>query len=240
MDALMLDAICERLKPAFCTKSTFLLLEGDPIDEMFFIIRGHLNSTTTNGGITGFFNSSSVGPGDFCGEELLSWALDHRHTDVLPLSTRTVEAVSEVEAFSLTAEDLNFVASQFRRLHSRQLIHKFRFYSHQWRTWAACFIQAAWRRHKRRRRGVGNSENGGPGRVRRAGCSIAEEMNLFVPKPGAGLEVYATRLMNSIRRTRSDTGGDGGSGPLPERPDRFVTDDEEIIGTTSVEGFLFE
>lgn len=74
----------------------------------------------------------------------------------------------------------------------------------------------------------------------RAGCSIAEEMNLFVPKPGAGLEVYATRLMNSIRRTRSDTGGDGGSGPVPERPDRFVTDDEEIIGTTSVEGFLFE
>jgi len=27
----------------------------------------------------------------------------------------------------------------------------FRFYSHQWRTWAACFIQAAWRRYKKRK-----------------------------------------------------------------------------------------
>lgn len=26
-----------------------------------------------------------------------------------------------------------------------------RFYSQQWRTWAACFIQAAWRRHCRKK-----------------------------------------------------------------------------------------
>jgi cyclic nucleotide gated channel len=51
----------------------------------------------------------------------------------------------------LEAEELKFVASQFRRLHSRQLQHTFRFYSQQWRTWASCFIQAAWRRYSRRR-----------------------------------------------------------------------------------------
>ncbi|KAK7257697.1 hypothetical protein RIF29_31859 [Crotalaria pallida] len=151
MDETTLDAICERLKPALCTESTYLVREGDPVNEMLFIIRGHLDSYTTNGGRTGFFNSCLIGPGDFCGEELLTWALDPRPSVTLPSSTRTVKAISEVEAFALVAEDLKFVASQFRRLHSKQLRHKFRFYSHQWRTWAACFIQAAWRRYKKRK-----------------------------------------------------------------------------------------
>lgn len=147
----MLDAICERLKPALSTEGTFLVREGDPVNEMLFIIRGHLDSYTTNGGRTGFFNSCKIGPGDFCGEELLTWALDPRPSVILPSSTRTVKAISEVEAFALKAEDLKFVAAQFRKLHSKQLRHKFRFYSHHWRLWAACFIQAAWRRQKRRR-----------------------------------------------------------------------------------------
>ncbi|XP_050286612.1 protein CNGC15b-like [Quercus robur] len=149
MDETMLDAICERLKPALCTKGMFLVREGDTIHQMIFIIRGHLDSFTTDGGRTGFFNSCSIGSGDFCGEELLTWALDPRPNVILPSSTRTVKAITEVEAFALVAEDLKFVASQFRRLHSKQLRHTFRFYSHQWRTWAACFIQAAWRRHKK-------------------------------------------------------------------------------------------
>lgn len=152
MDERMLDAICERLKPALCTQGTCLVREGDLVTEMLFIIRGHLDSYTTGGGRTGFFNSSCIGPGDFCGEELLTWALDPRPSVILPSSTRTVEAITEVEAFALIAEDLKFVASQFRRLHSKQLRHTFRFYSHQWRTWAACFIQAAWFRFKRRQR----------------------------------------------------------------------------------------
>ena len=44
----------------------------------------------------------------------------------LPLSTRTVRSLSEVEAFALRAEDLKFVANQFRRLHSNKLQHAFR------------------------------------------------------------------------------------------------------------------
>ncbi|KAJ8537125.1 hypothetical protein K7X08_035526 [Anisodus acutangulus] len=62
-----------------------------------------------------------------------------------------ISALTEVEAFALTADELKFVASQFRRLHSRQVQHTFRFYSQQWRTWAACFIQAAWRRYTKRK-----------------------------------------------------------------------------------------
>ncbi|XP_021275578.1 cyclic nucleotide-gated ion channel 17 isoform X1 [Herrania umbratica] len=150
MDDQLLDAICERLVSSLSTEGTYLVREGDPVTEMLFIIRGRLESSTTNGGRTGFFNSTVLRPGDFCGEELLAWALLPKSTMNLPSSTRTVRALVEVEAFALRAEDLKFVANQFRRLHSKKLQHTFRFYSHHWRTWAACFIQAAWRRYKRR------------------------------------------------------------------------------------------
>ncbi|XP_075653517.1 putative cyclic nucleotide-gated ion channel 8 isoform X3 [Castanea sativa] len=151
MDERLLDAICERLKPSLYTERTYIVREGDPVDEMLFIIRGRLESVTTDGGRSGFFNRGLLKEGDFCGEELLTWALDPKAGSNLPSSTRTVKALTEVEAFALEAEELKFVASQFRRLHSRQVQHTFRFYSQQWRTWAACFIQAAWRRYLKRR-----------------------------------------------------------------------------------------
>ncbi|KAL8521702.1 hypothetical protein ACS0TY_012006 [Phlomoides rotata] len=150
MDDQLLDAICERLVSSLSTQGTYIVREGDPVTEMLFIIRGTLESSTTNGGRTGFFNSTILRPGDFCGEELLAWALLPRSTLNLPSSTRTVKALCEVEAFILRAEDLKFVANQFRRLHSKKLQHTFRYYSHHWRAWAACFVQAAWRRHKKR------------------------------------------------------------------------------------------
>ncbi|KAL9247067.1 hypothetical protein vseg_020538 [Gypsophila vaccaria] len=151
MDERLLDAICERLKPSLYTEKTYILREGDPVDEMLFIIRGRLVSETTDGGRSGFLNQSFLKEGDFCGDELLTWALDPRSGSNLPSSTRTVKALTEVEAFALEAEELKYVASQFRRLHSRQVQHTFRFYSQQWRTWAARFIQAAWRRHLKRK-----------------------------------------------------------------------------------------
>lgn len=151
MDTQLLDAICERLLSSLNIKDTYIVREGDPVNEMLFIIRGRLESSTTNGGRTGFFNSITLGPGDFCGEELLTWALIPNPNANLPLSTRTVRSLDEVEGFALRAEDLKFVANQFKRLHSKRLQHAFRFYSHQWRTWGACFIQVAWRRFKKRK-----------------------------------------------------------------------------------------
>ncbi|KAL8242929.1 hypothetical protein R6Q59_013231 [Mikania micrantha] len=132
MDERLLDAICERLKPCLYTDDSYI-------------------SVTTDGGRTGFLNRGLLKEGDFCGEELLTWALDPKSGSNLPSSTRTVKALRDVEAFALAADDLKFVAAQFRRLHSRQVQHTFRFYSQQWRTWAACFIQAAWRRHCNRK-----------------------------------------------------------------------------------------
>lgn len=212
MDDRMLDSICERLKPTLCTQGTLLISEGDPVAEMHFIVQGRLQSYTTNGGREGFFNSSWIGPGDFCGEELLTWVLNPPSSGALPLSARTVKAISDVEAFVLEAGDLRFVALQFHKLGSREMKHAFRFYSQHWRTWAACYIQAVWRRHKERKllgelvaRESGNQ----------TASVLNQDVDVFIPQPGSGLAVYAARLMAMVRRGSSNRFG----------PDSYVTTD---------------
>ena len=49
MDERLLDAICESLKPRVYTERTYILREGDPVDEMLFGIHGRLESVTTDG-----------------------------------------------------------------------------------------------------------------------------------------------------------------------------------------------
>ncbi|CAL9008844.1 unnamed protein product [Prunus brigantina] len=193
MDEQLLDAMCDLLKPVLYTEESYIVREGDPVDEMLFIMRGRLLTMTTNGGRTGFFNSEYLKAGDFCGEELLTWALDPHSSSNLPISTRTVQALSEVEAFALKADDLKFVASQFRRLHSKQLRHTFRLYSQQWRTWAACFIQAAWRRHckKKLETSLLEEENRLQDALAKAGTS----------SPSLGATIYASRFAANILRT---------------------------------------
>ncbi|GMP70519.1 hypothetical protein CsSME_00029333 [Camellia sinensis var. sinensis] len=195
MDEQLLDAMCDRLKPVLYTEGSYIVREGDPVDEMLFIMRGKLTTITTNGGRTGFLNSDYLKAGDFCGEELLTWALDPHSVSNLPISTRTVQALSEVEAFALISDDLKFVASQFRRLHSKQLRHTFRFYSQQWRTWAACFIQAAWRRYGRKKleESLCEEEN-------RLQDALATDGG---SSPSLGATIYASRFAaNALRALR--------------------------------------
>ncbi|KAJ4875713.1 Cyclic nucleotide-gated ion channel 1 [Raphanus sativus] len=194
MDEQLLDALCDRLQPVLYTEESYIVREGDPVDEMLFIMRGKLLTMTTNGGRTGFFNSEHLGAGDFCGEELLTWALDPHTSTNLPISTRTVQALMEVEAFALKADNLKFVASQFRRLHSKQLRHTFRFYSQQWRTWAACFIQAFWRRcvKKRLEESLREEENRLQDALAKEACGSS---------PSFGATMYASRFAANILRT---------------------------------------
>jgi cyclic nucleotide gated channel, plant len=152
MDQQLLDAICERMTYFLRTEGTYIIREGDPVKVMLFIVRGNLESSTTDGGKIDFFNSVILKPGDFCGEELLTWALLPSSSNSYPSSTRTIRTISEFEAFSLQAIDLKFVAGTFRMMHSKHLQHMLRFHSQQWRTWAVCLIQKAWRRHKNRQK----------------------------------------------------------------------------------------
>ncbi|XP_065868289.1 cyclic nucleotide-gated ion channel 1-like isoform X2 [Euphorbia lathyris] len=196
MDEQLLDAICDRLKPALYTEESYIVREGDPVDEMLFIMRGKLQTITTNGGRSGFFNSFCLKAGDFFGEELLIWALDP-HCSNFPISTRTVQTLTEVEAFALMADDLKFVASQFRRLHSRQLRHTFRFYSQQWRTWAARFIQASWRRYSKKKREESLRQE--DDRLQNALAKTSGN------SPSLGATIYASRFaanaLRALRRT---------------------------------------
>ncbi|KAK4607092.1 hypothetical protein RGQ29_001067 [Quercus rubra] len=197
MDEQLLDALCDRLKPVLYTEKSCIVREMDPVDEMLFIMRGNLATMTTNGGRTGFFNTFDLKAGDFCGEELLTWALDPHSSSNLPISTRTVIAQTEVQAFALKAADLKFVASQFRRLHSKQLRHAFRFYSLQWRTWAACFIQVAWRRHYKRK--LDKSLREAEDRLQDA---LANEPGM---SPSLGATIYASRFAsNTLRSLRQN------------------------------------
>ncbi|OAY51597.1 hypothetical protein MANES_04G019100v8 [Manihot esculenta] len=208
MDETMLDAICERLKPALCIQGICIVREGDPVKQMLFIIRGHLDSYTGNGQL----NLCRIGPGDFCGEELLTWALDPRPRVPYPSSTRTVKATNEVEAFALLAQDLKFVALQFRRLNSKQLRHKFRFYSHQWRTWAAFTIQAAWHRHRKFK-------------------EMGEPLEPGMPPPGSFWSVLAESLVASARWTtkqkQSAAGSVSDAASSIEKPEEPDFSDEE-------------
>nr|GMD64898.1 cyclic nucleotide-gated ion channel 1 [Ipomoea batatas] len=197
MDEQLLDAMCDRLKPVLYTEKSCIVREGDPVDEMIFVMRGKLLTMTTNGGRTGFFNSDVLKAGDFCGEELLTWALDPNSSSSLPISTRTVQALTDVEAFALTADFLKFFASQYRRLHSKQLQHKFRFYSHQWKTWAACFIQAAWRRHCRNKleKSLREEED------RLQDALILRRREEGESTPSLGATIYASRFAANVLRT---------------------------------------
>ncbi|KAJ7962563.1 cyclic nucleotide-gated ion channel 1 [Quillaja saponaria] len=218
MDEQLLDAMCDRLKPVLYTEKNSISREGDPVDEMLFIMRGSLATMTTNGGRTGFFNSFVLKAGDFCGEELFTWALDPNSSSNLPISTRTVEALSEVEAFALMPEDLKVVASQFRRLHSKQLQHTFRFYSLQWRTWAVCFIQAAWRCHCSRK--LDKSLHEVEDRLRLQDA-LANEVGI---SPSLGATIYASRFAANALRTLRQNGTHNNRLPqrllplLPQKP----------------------
>ncbi|KAF3322261.1 putative cyclic nucleotide-gated ion channel 15 [Carex littledalei] len=219
MDNRMLEAICERLKPALFTKGTCIIRELDPVDSMLFIIRGYLDSCTTQGGRTGFFNSCRMSPGEFCGEELLTWALNPQ-TAALPLSTRTVRAVSDVEAFALVSDDLKFVASQFRRLHSKQLRHKFRYYSNQWRTWAACFIHATWRQLKRRRASI---------ELRYLEGGSVNRQKPYNPdtKGKTVTDVFSGKLMTNRRNSSRPTAHLAKSLKKPTEPDFTIQEESE-------------
>ncbi|EFH51011.1 predicted protein, partial [Arabidopsis lyrata subsp. lyrata] len=89
MNERLLDN-CERLKPSLYKESTFIVREGNPVNEMMFIIRGRLESVTLDVGRSCFFNRGLIlKEGDFCGDKLLTWALDLKAGSILPSSTRT-------------------------------------------------------------------------------------------------------------------------------------------------------
>lgn len=125
---------------------------------MLFIVRGHIQSSYA----MPHNNKTSIcmlGPGNFCGDEILSWCFSNPRHDCLPLSKGTLITLELTEAFGLEAQDLMYITEHFPfKFANDKLKHTARYYSSGWRTWAASNVQLAWRRHKARH----NSKSHGP------------------------------------------------------------------------------
>lgn len=71
MDEPIVDAICERLKTKTYIKDSKILYRGGLVDKMVFIIRGKMESIGEDRNVV------PLTEGDICGEELLTWSLEH-------------------------------------------------------------------------------------------------------------------------------------------------------------------
>lgn len=111
-----LGYLCEFLKPVFFIERTRIIRAGDPIDEMIFVLKGKLwtyssrNVTTTTASNSRRSRENHLEDGDFFGEELIAWAQDES-SSYLPISNKTIQAYTDVEAFTLIADDLKHVSS---------------------------------------------------------------------------------------------------------------------------------
>lgn len=67
----ILDAVYERLKHKTYIKDSEVLYHGGLIDKMVFIVRGKIESVGVDGIVV------PLSEGEVCGEELLTWCLEH-------------------------------------------------------------------------------------------------------------------------------------------------------------------
>ncbi|KAG4939886.1 hypothetical protein JHK84_046035 [Glycine max] len=150
LDEPILDAICERLRQKTYIKGSKILYDGGLVEKMVFIVRGKLESVGEDG------ISAPLYEGSVCGEELLTWCLEHplaskgcgkaRIPKQKLVSNRTVCCLTNVEAFALRAADLEEVTSIFARFfRSPRVQGAIRYGSPYWRCFAATTIQVAWR-----------------------------------------------------------------------------------------------
>uniref|UniRef100_M8BSP3 Uncharacterized protein n=1 Tax=Aegilops tauschii TaxID=37682 RepID=M8BSP3_AEGTA len=148
MDDLVLENMCDRVRSLIYPKGETIVREGDPVQRMVFIVRGHLEcrQELRNGATS----CCMLGPGNFTGDELLSWCL--RRVGRLPASSATLVTLESTEVFGLEAADVKYVTQHFRYTFTNERVRRSaRYYSPGWRTWAAVAVQLAWRRYKHRK-----------------------------------------------------------------------------------------
>ncbi|CAL0326591.1 unnamed protein product [Lupinus luteus] len=149
MDDQVLEHICDRVKSVAFTRGETISREGDPVQRMIFVVRGHLQSSQElHDGVKSY---CMLGPGNFSGDELLTWCLRRPFIERLPPSSSTLITLETTEAFVLEAWDVKYVTQHFSYTFVKEkVMRSARYYSPGWRTWAAVAIQLAWRRYKGR------------------------------------------------------------------------------------------
>ncbi|CAN6565159.1 unnamed protein product [Malus baccata var. baccata] len=159
LDDVILDNICDLVRPTVYSKGEKIIREGDPVQRMMFVVHGRIKRS--QGLSKGFLATSVLEPGSFFGDELLSWCLRRPFLGRLPSSSATFTCLEPMEAFGLDADCLRYITDHFRyKFLNEELRWTARFYSSNWRTWAAVIIQLAWRRHRMRTKGPVVVQNG--------------------------------------------------------------------------------
>ncbi|KAI9185457.1 hypothetical protein LWI28_007451 [Acer negundo] len=149
---LILDNMCDRVKPFVYCKDEKIIREGDPVQRMIFIVHGRIKRSQSLSKSKAA--TSVIEPGGFLGDELLSWCLRRPFIDRLPASSATFTCNESVEAFGLNANHIRYITDHFRyKFADERLKWTARYYSSNWRTWAAMNIQFAWQKYKMRERG---------------------------------------------------------------------------------------
>ncbi|EPS68288.1 cyclic nucleotide-gated ion channel 2, partial [Genlisea aurea] len=144
---LVLDSICDRVKPLAYSKHEKIIREGDPVQRIVFIMKGRVRRMTKAEKTT----TSLLETGAFLGDELIPWCLRRPFFDRLPASGATFTCTRPVEAFAVESSDLKYITDQFRfQFANEGLKRTMRYYSSNWRTWAAVNIQLAWRQYLKR------------------------------------------------------------------------------------------
>ncbi|KAB1204131.1 Cyclic nucleotide-gated ion channel 2 [Morella rubra] len=147
LNDVILDNICDMVKPLIYSKGERIVREGAPVQRMIFIVNGRVKRSQALS--KGFIATSVLELGSFFGDELLSWCLRRPFIDRLPSSSATFVCLESIEAYSLDAYHLRFITDHFSyRFLSGRLKRTTRYYSSNWRTWGAVIIQIAWRRHR--------------------------------------------------------------------------------------------
>lgn len=107
-----LNHLCGCLKPVFFSERTTIISEGESIRVMLFVLEGQISI---------YSKSKSMGlkrqeDGNYCGEEIIDWAENESSShDHLPISTRTITVHTNVEGFTLRADDLKHGVALHRR-----------------------------------------------------------------------------------------------------------------------------
>jgi cyclic nucleotide gated channel len=102
----LLRLICESLKPLYYNENSYIFREEEPHNAKIFITQGSLWCFKTNNGEGIASSPQCIEICEFYGEELLEWESN------LPISTKTVKTLIEVEAFALTANKWKILLSR--------------------------------------------------------------------------------------------------------------------------------
>lgn len=128
-----------------------VIREGDPVHQMFFIVQGSLQMRHIL--YTNELIIYHLGPGDYFGDEVISWCLRVPFEETLPPSTATIVTTTAAEVYIFECQDMKYVIDHYRHMfETSKMKSLLRYHSLSWRMWAAVTIQKHWRKVLQKRR----------------------------------------------------------------------------------------